>query len=172
MLLTDQEQAENELKVNCAPGPAILQSYWWSGLVISKDVDNSPLQFLETITTEDIDKKLRTLFPKVFTYLDEQHPNVRGQIRWALAANSGAMTMTLSGVGNPCREDITDTCHPKGKKWNTQSMYFGMFSAESVVIGYQLKLIPYLCSDMHGDSWGSVGTMGSGWKTRWLRGRH
>jgi hypothetical protein len=104
------------------------------------------------ITTKDIDKKLRTLFPKVFTYLDEQHPNDGGQIHWALAAKSGATTMTLSGISNPCGEDITDTRHPKGKKWNTQSMYFGMFSAESVVIGYQPKLTPYLCSDTHGNS--------------------
>jgi len=89
---------------------------------------------------------------KVFTYLDEQHPNVRGQIHWALAAKSGATTMTLSGISNPCGEDITDTRHPKGKKWNTQSVYFGMFLAESVVIGYQPKLTPYLCSDMHGNS--------------------
>lgn len=78
---------------------------------------------------EAIDKKLRTLFPKVFAYLDEEYPSADEQSHWVLAVKNGHSAISISDNAEPSGEVITDTRHPKGRKYGVQSVYFGEYSS-------------------------------------------
>lgn len=83
------------------------------------------------MTTKVIDKKLWTLFPRLFRYLDKQSDS-DGCIHWALAVKSGTSGIVLSSKSDPNTEDVIDTRHLKGRKYNVQSVYFGVFTVHHV----------------------------------------
>jgi hypothetical protein len=72
-----------------APGGRALEALRKQGLVVDTNLDGSSLSFCATWTQARIDVWVRSLFPKVFTWLDKVFPLTSdGKTHWRLGGKS------------------------------------------------------------------------------------
>lgn len=113
------------LNTDIAPSQRLINMYRRCGLAVDKDTNGATLQFLPDLNYGKIDKKLRTLFPNVFTYLDNESPVQDGQVQWVLALKSGHTGISIVTIEEPNGEDIMNTRRPMSKNYAQQTVYFG-----------------------------------------------
>ncbi|KAG2342570.1 hypothetical protein BDR05DRAFT_948925 [Suillus weaverae] len=119
------------MKRKVAPDTAKIEDLRKLKLAVSKGTDDKDLQIASSMTKSDIDQYLRTLFPRLFDFL-ENHSVANLNLNstsgdgfyWYLIVKSGK-NMVKSSQEGLTGNDVLKTCHPAGQKWSDQFIYFG-----------------------------------------------
>ncbi|KAG1849629.1 hypothetical protein DFJ58DRAFT_729420 [Suillus subalutaceus] len=122
------------MKRKVAPDMAKIEELRRLKLAVSKGPDGDNLQIAPGMTKSDIDRYLRTLFPRLFDYLENHDDDGRNNsnltlagadgFRWYLIVKSGK-NMVKSSQEGLTGSEVLKTRHPAGRKWTDQFIYFG-----------------------------------------------
>jgi hypothetical protein len=123
------------MKRKVAPDTAKIEDLRKLKLAVSKGTDGKDLQIAPSMTKSDIDEYLRTLFPRLFNFLenhsaassDANSTSLSGDgFYWYLIVKSGK-NMVKSSQEGLTGNGVLKTRHPTGRKWSDQFIYFGEF---------------------------------------------
>ncbi|KAF8837817.1 hypothetical protein BDN67DRAFT_1013585 [Paxillus ammoniavirescens] len=112
------------LRKPAAPDKAKIELLRGSGLVVTCDASQSPIRLRRNMSQSDVDQYLRTLFPKLFEYMDDEDGPTEAGYSWVLLIKSRT-SLTVSSKGNLSGADILDSRTPGSRKWELQSVYLG-----------------------------------------------
>ncbi|KAG1889906.1 hypothetical protein F4604DRAFT_1673431 [Suillus subluteus] len=119
------------MKWKVAPDTAKIEELRKLKLAVSKGTDGKDLQIASSMTKSDIDEYLRTLFPRLFDFLENHsvassnsNSTSRDGFYWYLIVKSGK-NMVKSSQEGLTGNKVLKTRHPAGRKWSDQSIYFG-----------------------------------------------
>ncbi|KAH7904069.1 hypothetical protein BJ138DRAFT_1131123 [Hygrophoropsis aurantiaca] len=122
MITTGFLHGKHKLKSEVAPNARKMEALREAKLLVSESSNGQPVKFSKDMTTEEIDKYLRDLFPDLFQYLDKKGGKSGVDFHWALLVKAGTR-LSLSSQKTPNGGDFTANRNPTGRRWEEQRIY-------------------------------------------------